>query len=378
MGTDVPQPAPSPESSAFRGAFAGRTVLVTGHTGFKGAWLSMWLSRLGARVVGYALAAPTVPSLFESAGMASEMRHLEGDVRDRARLAAALAEHRPDVVLHLAAQPLVRLSYQSPLETYETNVMGTANLLDAVRRTPSVRACVIVTSDKCYENREWPYAYRENDPMGGFDPYSSSKGCQELVTSAFRSSYFQGSGAAIASARAGNVIGGGDWAADRIVPDAVRAWYAARPLVLRNPQAIRPWQHVLEPLSGYLWLAARLLESPDGLAEAWNFGPAASSNVPVRSLIERLHARWGEGRWELEGEAHKNPHEANFLKLDATKAADSLGWYPVWDLEATTHATADWYAGFRQGDAFDVRRATLDQIARYEAEARRKGLAWAV
>jgi CDP-glucose 4,6-dehydratase len=350
-------------------------VLVTGHTGFKGAWLSLWLARLGARVVGYALAPPTQPSLFDSAHLVNLVQHVEGDVRDRARLNAVLAEHQPEIVFHLAAQPLVRLSYQFPVETYETNVMGTANLLEAVRQTASVRACVVVTSDKCYENQEWPYAYRENDAMGGFDPYSSSKGCQELVVSAFRNSFFQG-GAAIASARAGNVIGGGDWAADRIVPDAVRAWYADKPLVLRNPQAIRPWQHVLEPLSGYMWLGARLFDAPASFAEAWNFGPAATSNVTVSALIERLHAGWGGGHWELDGKT-AHPHEAHFLKLDATKAANALGWYPVWDLEATARVTAEWYAGYRAGDRFDARQATLAQIERYEAEASARGLAWA-
>lgn len=359
----------------FQGSYEKKTVLVTGHTGFKGAWLSLWLSRLGARVVGYALP-PTTPSLFEEARLEESLTHLVGDVRDREALERTLSEHQPEIVFHLAAQPLVRYSYRSPVETYETNVMGTVNLLEAIRQTPSVKACLVVTSDKCYENREWVYAYRENDAMGGYDPYSSSKGCAELVTAAYRNSFFQ-AGPAIASVRAGNVIGGGDWAEDRIVPDCMRALASGFPIGVRNPHAVRPWQHVLEPLSGYLWLGARLLQEPAPHAEAWNFGPLGPSNVTVREVVERLVAFWGDGAWHTPELGASQPHEAHFLKLDTTKATNLLGWRPVYDLETTLRAVSDWYAAFYRASDFDARAFTLSQIEAYERQATMDGLAWA-
>ena len=294
-------------SSAF---WHDRRVLVTGHTGFKGAWLSLWLSRLGARVTGLALAPETSPSLFTLAGLAERVDSRLGDIRSRAIVDAVVAESRPEVVFHLAAQALVRRSYADPVATYETNVMGTAHVLEAARRADGLRAVVVVTSDKCYENREWWWPYREDDALGGYDPYSSSKGCAELVTAAWRRSYFGGpaSPAGVASARAGNVIGGGDWAEDRLVPDCMRAFGTSTPVVIRRPAAVRPWQHVLEPLAGYLLLAERLAEGP-GFAEAWNFGPSVDDARPVSWVVDRLVRFWGgDARWAHDGS--EQPHEA--------------------------------------------------------------------
>ena len=352
--------------------YRGKTVFLTGHTGFKGSWLSLWLRHLGAEVVGYALDPPTNPSLFEDLALSGDLRHCHGDVRDGGALQRLLFEAKPDLVFHLAAQPLVRYSYQQPVETFETNVLGTVNLLEAVRQTPGVRGTVVVTSDKCYENREWDFAYRENDAMGGFDPYSSSKGCAELVTAAYRNSFF--SGRAIASVRAGNVIGGGDWAGDRIVPDCVRALMRGEPINVRNPDAVRPWQHVLEPLSGYLWLGAKLLEDPGRFAEAWNFGPAHAGCTPVRSIVEKLVEGWGRGEWfcpPCEGQ----PHEARLLKLDTAKSTGLLGWEPVLELDETIRLVVDWYVAYDRGE--DIRALTLRQLEAYEEKAASKGLAWA-
>lgn len=351
-----------------RAFWSGKRVLITGHTGFKGSWLSLWLQRMGAQVIGYALAPPTEPSLFEIAGVADGMTHILGDVRDLERLQAVLAEHRPEVVIHMAAQPLVRYSYQHPVETYATNVMGTVHLLEAVRHTEGVRVVVCVTSDKCYENREWVWGYRENEPMGGHDPYSSSKGCAELVISAYRRSFFPPEeyarhGVAVASVRAGNVIGGGDWAQDRLIPDIMRAFLEGRPVVIRSPGAIRPWQHVLEPLGGYLLLAERLWERGPEFAEAWNFGPNDDDARPVAWIVEYLATRWGEGaRWELDSGRH--PHEAHYLKLDCSKAKNLLGWFPRLNLATALDWVVEWYRGHQRGE--DMRRLTESQIARYE------------
>lgn len=370
------------ESTAFGGAFRGKPVLVTGHTGFKGSWLSLWLCRLGAKVVGYALTPPTEPSLFVEAGLEQELVHVIGDVRDREHLQRVFAEQQPEIVFHLAAQPLVRLSYREPADTYEVNVMGTVNVLEAVRRTSSVRACVVVTSDKCYENREWVYGYRENDAMGGYDPYSSSKGCAELVVSAYRNSFFHPDRypehrVALASVRAGNVIGGGDWAEDRIVPDCMRAIAQGVRVQVRNPQAIRPWQHVLEPLAGYMHLTSRLLVDPRPTSDAFNFGPSGASNVPVRTVVETILDLWGEGDW-INPTDRTHPHEAHFLKLDITKATNMLGWQPVYDFSETFEAVVNWYAACHRDSAFDARRYTLQQIEAYERQAARKGQAWAL
>lgn len=378
-------PSVSAPPGLFAGAYRGKTVLITGHTGFKGAWLALWLERLGAKVVGYALPPPTDPSLFADTLLAERLTHLLGDVRDRQGIARVLQEHRPELVFHLAAQPLVRQSYREPAETYEVNVMGTVNLLEAVRGTPGVRACIVVTSDKCYENREWIYAYRENDPLGGYDPYSSSKGCAELVTAAYRKSFFppphyDRHRVSLASVRAGNVIGGGDWAEDRIVPDCIRALMRRETIPVRNPDAIRPWQHVLEPLSGYLWLGARMLQDPVNFADSWNFGPASSSNVTVRAIVEQLLEYWGKGEWASVSEGidpSGQLHEAQSLKLDTTKAAGLLRWEPVYDVTSALRVTVDWYAAYHREPAFDARRFTLEQIAAYEQEAMLQGRAWA-
>jgi len=345
----------------------GRRVLVTGHTGFKGSWLSLWLEELGAEVTGFALNPPTNPNLFEVAGVAVGMCSVIGDVRDPQALERAVQDAAPEVVIHMAAQPLVRYSYTHPVETYHTNVMGTVHLLDALRRCASVRAVVSVTSDKCYENREWVWGYRENEAMGGFDPYSNSKGCAELVTAAFRNSYFPPRDysrhkVGVGSGRAGNVIGGGDWALDRLIPDIVRAIVAGEAVRIRSPHAIRPWQHVLEPLSGYLVLAERLYEQGAAFAEGWNFGPANQDARPVQWIVERLTQLWGEGsRWELDGADH--PHEAHYLKLDCSKARMSLGWRPRWDLEKTLARIVEWHKAHVAGG--DMREITLGQIRDY-------------
>jgi CDP-glucose 4,6-dehydratase len=343
----------------------GRRVLVTGHTGFKGAWLSLWLQRLGADLTGLSLDPPTQPNLFEEARVGEGMHDGRGDIRDREAVEAAVAD--VEVVLHLAAQPLVRRSFEDPLGTYETNVMGTANVLEALRGAPGVRVAVVVTSDKCYEPRPDGAPCREGDPLGGADPYSASKACAELVTAAHRRSFPDGP--AIASARAGNVIGGGDWAADRLVPDAMRAAAAAGgELIVRNPGAVRPWQHVLNPLSGYLALAERLWEDR-GAAGAWNFGPAAGDDLPVRAIADRICELWGrELAWRAEGDG--GPPETAVLRLDSTKSRDELGWEPAWGLDDALRATVDWHRA--HGGGAPARELCGAQIAAYAAAARER------
>jgi len=344
-----------------------KKVFLTGHTGFKGGWLSLWLQQLGAEVTGYALQPPTHPSLFEVASVAQGMRSIIGDIRDGAELSRAMREAAPDIVIHMAAQPLVRYSYINPVETYSTNVMGTVHLLEAVRQTPSVRAVVNVTSDKCYENREWVWGYRENEPMGGFDPYSNSKGCAELVTASYRNSFFNADNygehqVALATGRAGNVIGGGDWADDRLIPDILRAISAGRPVVIRNPHSIRPWQHVLEPLSGYLQLAEKLYQGGVAYAEGWNFGPSDEDARPVQWIVERLTQQWGDGAsWQLDQGNH--PHEAHYLKLDCSKAKMRLNWQPSWTLAQTLEMIVAWQRAYLAKD--DMRKITLEQIKQF-------------
>ncbi|UUX96776.1 CDP-glucose 4,6-dehydratase [Aquabacterium sp. J223] len=342
----------------------GKRVFLTGHTGFKGSWLSLWLQSLGAELQGFALAPPTSPSLFEQARVAEGMTSHIGDIRDAEALTASMAAFRPDIVLHMAAQPLVRLSYQEPVTTYATNVMGTVHLLEAVRRAGSVRAVVNVTTDKCYDNREWVWGYREDEPMGGHDPYSNSKGCAELVSAAYRKSFLAPAGIALATARAGNVIGGGDWAADRLVPDVLRALEKRLPVQIRNPHAIRPWQHVLEPLSGYLVLAQRLFGQGQDAAEGWNFGPRDEDARPVQWIVEHLCDSWGDGAtWTLQPGDH--PHEATFLKLDISKARQRLQWAPRWSLETALKRITDWHQAWLDGQ--DVRSLCLNQITRYQS-----------
>ena len=347
----------------------GKRILITGHTGFKGSWLSLWLQSMGAHVIGYALAPATNPSLFEVANVEQGMTSIIGDIRDLANLKTVFIEHQPEIVIHMAAQPLVRYSYLEPVETYSTNVMGTVNLLEAVRGTKSVKAVVNVTSDKCYENREWIWGYRENEAMGGYDPYSNSKGCAELVTAAYRNSYFHPGkyaehGVAIGSGRAGNVIGGGDWAEDRLIPDMMRAIINSEPVKIRNPHSIRPWQHVLEPLSGYLSLAQKLYEEGPNFAEGWNFGPNDDDAKPVQWILDNLTKTWGDGAsWKLDGGDH--PHEAHYLKLDCSKAKMRLNWQPRWSLDKAIDQICVWHKAHLAGA--DMRAMCLQQIKQYEA-----------
>jgi len=351
------------------GFWQGKRVLLTGHTGFKGGWLSLWLQSMGAQVTGYALAPTTNPSLFEMADVAQGMNSVIGDIRDLAKLQAVFVKHKPEIVFHMAAQPLVRYSYQNPVETYSTNVMGTVHLLEAVRNTFGVKAVVNITTDKCYENREWVWGYRENEPMGGFDPYSNSKGCAELVSSAYRSSFFNANnyaqhGVALATVRAGNVIGGGDWAQDRLIPDIMAAFEQGRKAAIRNPHAIRPWQHVMEPLRGYLKLAEQLFEHGPSFGEGWNFGPNDEDAKPVGWIVEQMAALWGgDVRWQVDTGEH--PHEAHYLKLDISKARSRLDWHPALRLKDSLALIIDW-SKQRQAGA-SVRQLTLAQLHAYQA-----------
>jgi CDP-glucose 4,6-dehydratase len=342
----------------------GKRVLLTGHTGFKGGWLSLWLTDMGADVHGYSLAPPTEPNFFTAANLHARLASSTiADVRDAATLTQAMQTVKPDVVLHLAAQSLVRQSYAAPAETYAINVMGTVSLLEAIRSAPGVKASINVTSDKCYENREWPWPYREIEALGGFDPYSSSKACAELVSAAYRRSFLHGQDTHLASARAGNVIGGGDWATDRLIPDFFRALDAGEPIRIRSPRAIRPWQHVLEPLAGYLALAEQLYTRGADFAEAWNFGPHDSDVQTVQWIVERLCELIPQAHWEREPGEH--PHEAHTLKLDSSKAHTKLGWQPRWNLEMALTRTFAWHQAWKQGTAMAA--FSLQQIHEYEA-----------
>ncbi len=338
-----------------------KRVFITGHTGFKGSWLSLWLQQLGADLTGYSLEPPSTPSLFNVASIGSGMRSMIADIRDHAALTQAMQDVNPDIVIHMAAQPLVRYSYQAPVETYATNVMGTVHVLEAARQCSSVKAIVNITTDKCYENREWVRGYREDEPMGGYDPYSSSKGCAELVSSAYRSSFLKDAGIAMATARAGNVIGGGDWAVDRLVPDILRALEKRQAVQIRNPNAIRPWQHVLEPLSGYLVLAERLFVYGQADAEGWNFGPVDDDAQTVQWIVERLCAIWGGASWTMQPGDH--PHEARFLKLDISKARQRLGWVPRWSLDTALDQIVRWHQAWMDGQ--DMRSICQFQIQSY-------------
>ena len=341
-----------------------KKVFLTGHTGFKGAWLSLWLQDCGAILAGYALAPNTKPNLFDTALVADGMESIIGDVRDLEKLTKAMSNFSPDVVIHMAAQPLVRLSYKNPVDTYSTNVMGTVNLFEAVRKTASVKAVVNVTTDKCYENKEWIWGYREDEPMGGHDPYSNSKGCSELVTAAYRSSFFNFSGSAnIATGRAGNVIGGGDWAEDRLIPDIFKSLENKEPVVVRNPSATRPWQHVLEPLSGYLVLAERLYFGGDEYAEGWNFGPESGDVKPVREIVEYVVERWGSGASWIHDESDQ-PHEAQQLKLDISKAKKLLEWVPKWSVFIALDSIVEWHKEWLNSG--NVKAITLQQIHKFE------------
>ena len=342
----------------------GRRVFVTGHTGFKGSWLCLWLKQLGAEVTGYALAPATVPSFFSVADVVGGMNSIIGDVRDRERLANAMFEARPEIVIHMAAQALVRYSYHHPVETYEVNVMGTVNLLEAVRGCDSVRSVLVVTSDKCYENREREAGYREDEAMGGYDPYSSSKGCAELVVAAYRQSFFDaGNKVGLATARAGNVIGGGDWSEDRLIPDMVRAFSVGESVVIRNPGAMRPWQHVFEALHGYLLLLEQLDMQPSAFSQAWNFGPVDADARNVAWIVEQFVKTWGDADWRVEPDADRL-HEAHILKLDCSKARKELDWQPALDLEQAMQWIADWYRCYY--NSADVRAMSLKQLGAFQ------------
>lgn len=344
----------------------GKRVFLTGHTGFKGGWLALWLTEMGAEVSGYALTPPTTPNLFTALKLEARLANSTiADLRDSSMLKQAMETATPDVVFHLGAQPLVRHSYVAPAETYAVNVLGTVNVFESVRQTPSVKAVVNVTTDKCYENREWVWPYRENEAMGGFDPYSSSKACSELVTAAYRRSFLQTAGVHLASARAGNVVGGGDWATDRLVPDFLRALDAGQAVTIRSPFATRPWQHVLEPLAGYLALAERLFSEGSDFAEGWNFGPEESDARSVQWIVEYLCSQVPDASWRCD--ASLQPHEANTLRLDSSKAKAQLGWRPRWNLRTALGMTVEWHNAWKHGA--DMALFSVQQIQAYEAAA---------
>lgn len=359
----------------FGGIYTGKTVLVTGHTGFKGSWLSFWLYQMGAKVIGYSLEAPTNPSHFELLNL--DILSVIGDIRDLDALNKTFATYKPDIVFHLAAQALVRLSYENPIETYETNVIGTLKVFEACRKH-SVKAIVNITSDKAYENKEWLWGYRENDPMGGYDPYSSSKGCAELLTSSYRNSYFnpyeyaQSHTTLLASCRAGNVIGGGDWAQDRLMTDIILSVSQGEKVSIRNPNATRPWQHVLEPLSGYLAIGQKLLEEKVEFGEAWNFGPSAEGSISVEEVVQNVKKHWDKIDYEINRDPNQR-HEANLLKLDCSKARSRLQWKEVWDSRTTFEKTVTWYKAFYERNKL----LTSEDLHCYVLDAKAKGLSWA-
>ena len=347
-----------------QGFWQGKRVFLTGHTGFKGSWLSLWLVSLGVNVKGYALSPPTSPSLFNEAKVDSIIDSQIGDIRDQDALHESMTEFNPDILIHMAAQPLVRYSYDAPIETYEVNVIGTAKVLEVARSCLNLKAIVNITTDKCYENDGRSEGYKENDPMGGYDPYSSSKGCAELVASSYRRSFLQDQGVGLASVRAGNVIGGGDWSDDRLIPDILRSFEKNKPVVIRNPKATRPWQHVLEPLSGYLLLAQNLYKDQKKYAEGWNFGPNEKDVQPVDWILNKMISKWPNSSWELDN--NSSPHEADFLKLDISKAKSKLGWSPVWELSQTLERIVSWHQAWLNKE--DMQAVCLTEIEEYARE----------
>ena len=353
--------------------FKNTTVLITGHTGFKGSWLALWLESLGANVIGYSLDPPKDPSVFQALGLSKRIVDIRGDILNSNKVFETVKKYRPEFIFHLAAQPLVRHSYKNPLDTFNVNVMGTVNILESIRRCHYPVTCVCITSDKCYENREWDYAYRENDPLGGYDPYSASKGAAEIVIASYRKSFFnlgkENVFVSLSSARAGNIIGGGDWAEDRIVPDCIRALAKGNPVEIRNPHAIRPWQFVLDPLFGYLWLAVKMKEDPEVYAEAWNFGPYHSNAVDVQTLTEKILQEWGSGTWKRRPQNENAPHEARYLKLDTSKSMMRLGWKPVYDIDKAIQKTIDWYKQFYSGNG-EMCKFSQEQIRKYLQDAK--------
>lgn len=358
----------------FKNLYKEKKVFLTGHTGFKGAWLTLWLKELGADVKGYSLKPNTNPSIFNILQLEKDITNVFGDIRDSDKLEKEMIEFEPDIVFHLAAQPLVRLSYTEPKMTYETNVMGTLNVYEAARKCSSVKAIVSITTDKCYENKEWTYGYREIDPMGGYDPYSSSKGCAELLSSSYRNSFFNELGIGLATARAGNVIGGGDWADDRLIPDLVRAVSEDRHLIIRNAIATRPWQYVLEPLSGYLWLGALLMNGRIEYSSGWNFGPYDSDVLSVEEILKLSIEAWGRGKYEVDKSSQH--HEAKLLKLDISKARIELKWQPVYSINTTVNKTVEWYKNYYDNKEIDIKGYTINQIKDYVKEAENKSILW--
>jgi CDP-glucose 4,6-dehydratase len=342
----------------------GKRVFLTGHTGFKGSWMSLWLSSLGAIVKGYSLQPPTSPSLFEIAKIDSLIDSEIGDIRELNKLKRGMLNFGPDILIHMAAQPLVRYSYKAPVETYEVNVLGTVNVLESARSCNNLKAIINITTDKCYENVEWDKSYKEDDPMGGYDPYSSSKGCAELLTSAYRCSFFQDQGVGLASVRAGNVIGGGDWAGDRLIPDILRSFEKNTPVMIRNPKSTRPWQHVLEPLSGYIILAQKLYTNPIKYSEGWNFGPYADDVRPVSWILDKMINKWDGAKWNIDRGIQ--PHEARYLKLDISKAKEKLYWEPTWNLEKALNLIIDWHEQYLEGE--DMKEVSLRQIESYQRD----------
>ena len=353
----------------FNEIYKNKTVLITGHTGFKGSWLSIWLNELGANVVGYALEPYTEKDNFVVSGLESKITHIIGDVRDYKKLKEVFTKYKPEFVFHLAAQPIVRESYLNPKETYDINVGGTVNVFECCRLIDSVKVIITVTTDKCYENKEWIWGYRENDPMGGYDPYSSSKGCSELITAAYRKSFFNPEqykehGKSISSVRAGNIIGGGDWQKDRLIPDCIRALENNKPIEIRNPYATRPWQHVLEPLSGYLLLASKMYQEPTKFSGAWNFGPNNESIISVGEIVSMVIENWGNGKW-LDTSNKSEPHEANLLSLDISKARNFLNWHPKWDIRKCIDKTIEWYKNIGKSDIYDFCNRQIKEYSFY-------------
>ncbi len=359
-------------TNSFKNIYKGKKILVTGHTGFKGSWLSLWLKELGAEVIGYALEPNTQPSLFKILELEKEINHITGDIRDENHLKKVFKENKPDIVFHLAAQPLVRRSYKEPKLTYETNIIGTVNLFEAVRETPSVQVVLNATSDKCYENKECDYSYKETDAMGGYDPYSSSKGATELVISAYRNSFLKN--ISVSSARAGNVIGGGDWSEDRLIPDCIRYLVKDEKIIIRNPEAVRPWQFVLEPISGYLWLGALSWLNPKKYSEGWNFGPENEGNLSVENIVKKILELWGHGKYEIN--LDYSLHEAKLLMLDINKAKSVLNWQPVYKVITAIENTIEWYKAYYDNNS--MTEYSINALKRYSLKAKELNIEWSL
>ena len=366
--------------SMFKGIYKDKTVLVTGHTGFIGSWLVLWLQSLGAKVVGYSLESSTKPSLFETLGLENEITHIIGNVQDNQNLSDNIEKYKPEIVIHLAAQPLVRVSYEDPVETFRTNILGTVNILDSIRKSGSVSSCVVMTSDKCYQNLDADRFHKETDPLGGSDPYSASKGAAEIITNSFRNSFFNKSN--IATVRAGNVIGGGDWAKDRIVPDCIRALTTNKKIMVRNPSSIRPWQFVLEPISGILWLGSKLYTKPEKYSEAWNLGPNQTSNITVEKVVQNIIRIWDKdgsekGSWlDTSKESKNQPNESISLLLDSTKALTSLEWKTIYSFETAINQTVSWYKSYYNNDT-SMKELSVHQIEQYSKTADQMNITWA-